>query len=161
LDRPIEIVVAGARNAVLKGRAADGREVSVSVDALPAGEQPVRFGVLFDRSGSTANRIDGAGDASVWSAATNALAVAVTNSLDDGDTMSLWQFDNSVEFLGEAMGRGAAALIGNIGKPQGGTAIGAALQAPMAAPALSTFNLSRRAASASRRSSSAPTAWRR
>jgi hypothetical protein len=138
LDRPIEIVVAGAHNRVLSGRAADGRDVALSIAALPAGERPIRFGVLFDRSGSTADPIDGHGMSavSVWNAARNALSIAVANALSEQDVLSLWQFDNRVEFPGEASGAAAGALIGQIGNPQGGTAIGAALEAALAQEAI-------------------------
>ena len=138
LDRPIEIVVAGARNRVLNGRSADGIDVALSIAALPAGERAIRFGVLFDRSGSTADPIDGHGMSpiSVWNAARNALSIAVANALSERDVLSLWQFDNRVEFLGEASGDAADLLIGKIGNPQGGTAIGAALEAALAQEAI-------------------------
>jgi hypothetical protein len=157
LDRPIEIVVAGAQSSVLNGRSADGRDVTLSIAALPAGERPIRLGVLFDRSGSTADPIDGHGisPVSVWNAARNALSIAVANALSKRDVLSLWQFDNRVEFLGEASGAAAGALIGQIGNPRGGTAIGAALEAALAQEAI------RDVVVITDGRSSAPTAWRR
>ena len=130
LDRPIDITITGMEAKPLHGTASDGRKVKLSVEPLSPGERPIRFGIAFDRSGSTADPLDGndARGVNVWTAAMRALKAALTRALKPGDVMHLWEFDNAVNYLGRADSPSSAlTLAGKIGPPNGGTEIGKAI----------------------------------
>ena len=124
LDRAIEVRIPGAVFGSLDGIAADGRQICLSLAALPGGDDLIDAAVLFDRSGSTGASVEGAG--SLFEAMRHGLTRAL-GGLRDHDRIALWQFDDQVTLLGTSQGPDAADLALQLSGPGGGTELGKAV----------------------------------
>jgi predicted DCC family thiol-disulfide oxidoreductase YuxK len=135
LDAPIDIVVSGWTARKLTGVAADGRQVVLDIAPAPAVEANLDIDVLFDHSGSMSGPATGYCElnASKFDLAKAGLIAAIRHHLRPADRMRLWQFDDSVDYLGEANGADCAALVGTVDGPRGGTEIGRAFDVVVAA----------------------------
>jgi hypothetical protein len=138
LDRAIEISVPGANFGTRQGYDAKGRSVRLSLTPAAAGEGRFDASILFDRSGSTDERISGDGDfpkgrdrGTVWTAMKSGLEQALAE-LRPADLVSLWQFNDACQSLGASSGTKAAALVRKIEKPSGGTELEQAIETALA-----------------------------
>ena len=128
LDRPVVISVTGAIMKPLVGRGADGQRVELTVSPLGSGDAALSAAFLFDRSGSMNEpvMVDGR-RATSWAVAREALQVGLAATARPGDCVSLWQFDDRAERIGQAEGGASVELVKKIGEPRGGTEIGCAV----------------------------------
>jgi hypothetical protein len=128
LDRPIEIVIAGWRRRPLKGISASGRAVTLDIAPAAATRHPLTVDILVDRSGSMNEMAEGTARSrsSKFEIATAALCAAARN-LQPDDTVSIWEFNDSVDRIGEAKGPQVEAMARRILGPDGGTEIGVAI----------------------------------
>ena len=125
LDRAVEITLSEAGFAPVAGVAADGRRVEMQFHPITTGERPLDLAILVDRSGSTATEVGDRGQ-TIWSAMRDGLYHGL-RGLTPSDTVMLWQFDNTCEFLGSGSGPAAAGLLTKLGKPNSGTEMGKAI----------------------------------
>ena len=134
LDQPIDIVVSGWRKRTLAGTAADGRRVTLDIEPMPKADGSLDIDLLFDRSGSMNERAAGDRElpASKLEVARDALAAVARDRLGATDRIRLWQFNDSVDFLGAASGTECQALFFRLPEPAGGTEIGRAFDAVIA-----------------------------
>ncbi|WP_199699280.1 VIT domain-containing protein [Oleomonas cavernae] len=121
LNAPIDLAVTGMMLGMLRGRAADGREVALRITPCGPGEALLNVAVLVDRSGS----MGGGKHHAVVRGLT-----AVADMLGEADLIDLWQFDNELEHVGA--GQPLRDLVARLGEPRGGTEIGGALSGAMA-----------------------------
>jgi Vault protein inter-alpha-trypsin domain len=135
LDAPIDVVVSGWTARKLTGVAADGRQVVLHIAPAPAVEARLDIDLLFDHSGSMSGPATSYSelDATKFDVARVGLIAAIRHHLRSADRMRLWQFDDSVDYLGEASGEKCEALVGTVHDPRGGTEIGRAFDAVCAA----------------------------
>jgi vault protein inter-alpha-trypsin-like protein/VWA domain-containing protein len=131
LDHPIDIVVSGFTPRTLRGVAADGRAVELTIEPIPRSEEPLVVDVLFDRSGSMMERASGDRETvgSKFEVAKAGLLAVARTKLKSGDRLRLWQFNDNVAELGEATGTRIATLIEKLDEATGGTEIGRAFNA--------------------------------
>lgn len=128
LDAPVDIVISGDIWGASKGRAADGRTVTVSVAPDTADEVDIAAAVLVDRSGSMASGASPRGQGSEFTKheAVKAGLTKAAQALKPSDRVELWQFDNSCERI-SGPEIPLVLAIGKLGIPKGGTEIGGAL----------------------------------
>ncbi len=134
LDAPIDIVITGWMHRKLTGIAADRRQVVLDIAPTPAIDACLDIDVLFDHSGSMSDHAVSYSElaASKFDLARSGLVAAIHHHLRPSDRMRLWQFDEQVDYLGEATGPNCEALVGSIQGPRGGTEIGCAFDAVLA-----------------------------
>lgn len=133
LDRALELRVEGGKFGQLRGRAADGRTVNLTLDSPGSGDAALDLHVLVDRSGSTKSPVHD-GSASVWQVMREGL-ISVLADLHVSDRVSLWQFDDTCQLLGSTRGATSAKLAKKLGRPRGGTELGDAIRTALAAGA--------------------------
>lgn len=133
LDAPIDLRVSGWRPGELHGRAADGRFVRLAIE-LPAerADQKLDAAVLVDRSGSMAAPASSHRRGQTKHEVLLQGLREAAKSLRPEDRIDLWQFSDEVQQIDA--GRYADA-IGHLDPPDGGTAIGWALDRVLAARA--------------------------
>lgn len=125
-NRPIDLAVSPWTARPCLGRGADGRRVTLDIRPASVGEAPLHLAILVDRSGSMSGPFGaGAGETK------HAVAVRDLGRLLAGlapaDRVELWEFSNGAQRVGTGRGATAAALVRRLAAPDGGTAIGAAL----------------------------------
>jgi hypothetical protein len=113
LDAPIDIVVDGWSERALEGVAADGRKVTLEIAPAPKTGAAVDIDVLFDHSGSMAERAGGDSEflRSKFEVAKTALLAASKDRLKPSDRVRLWEFNDQVDFVGGASGGDVPALV--------------------------------------------------
>jgi hypothetical protein len=131
LDAPIDIVLSGWTSRNLEGLAADGRRVTLAIEPAPVVDASLDIDVLFDHSGSMGERAVGEHEtrASKFEVAKHGLVAAIDKRLKAADRLRLWQFNDTVQFVGEADGAQCQALIKTLAGPDGGTEVGRAFDA--------------------------------
>jgi hypothetical protein len=131
LDAPIDIAVSGWKPQELKGRAADGRELRLRVSPLEMSNADLDVDLLSDRSGSMNGRADGDAEVrqSKFEVAKCGLRSYAEGRVGDKDRVRVWEFSDSVNFVGEAVGSAVPALVEKLQTPSGGTEFGVALDA--------------------------------
>lgn len=131
LDAPIEIALAGWKPRKLQGVAADGRKVALEVAPAPRGESVLDADLIADRSGSMNEAASGTreiGGESKFDAMMRGLTRYADARVGDDDRMRVWQFDTSVEMVGEGKGKTPLrAAFHAIARPGGSTELGRAL----------------------------------
>ena len=134
LDRPIDIAVAGWSKRTLAGVAADGRQVTLEVEPTPKIDAGLDIDLLFDHSGSMSERAAGDREiaASKFEVARDALAAVARDRLKGADRIRLWQFNDTVDFVGAASGKECNGLVARLSETGGGTEIGRAFDAVIA-----------------------------
>jgi hypothetical protein len=130
LDRAIELQIEGGAFGSLSGVAADGRTVELSLQPARDSHSPLDLHILIDRSGSTASPVSD-GQMSIWQAMRNGLESELS-TLDEDDRVTLWQFDNQCQWLGEAQGPSCGTLVNRLEPPVGGTELSAAIKKTIA-----------------------------
>jgi hypothetical protein len=132
LDAPIDLEVTGWSPRDLIGRAADRRAVTVRIEPTAAGAAPLDVAIMVDHSGSMQEAC--AGDRpglTKHQAAVGALA-RVARTLARSDRVELWEFDDSLTFVGSARSgdkrqHDLDTLVRALSGPRGGTEIGSSL----------------------------------
>jgi hypothetical protein len=133
LDAPIDIVLAGWKAKQLVGVAADGRRVTLDIEPAPTVDASLDIDLLFDHSGSMAEQVVGEREirGSKFDVAKSGLATVARDRIKASDKLRLWEFNDSVRFVGEAAGDWRA-LVAALNPPDGGTEIGRAFDAAIA-----------------------------
>jgi hypothetical protein len=140
LDAPIDLAVGAWPTRTLIGRAADGRTVSLRVEAAPGADRALDVAILVDHSSSMREQCgDGTRDTKHDAVLLGLRTIA--DRITGADTIDLWEFDTALDHLG-SIGRSTErsgertsdllALIGRLTRPRGGTEIGMALTGVMA-----------------------------
>jgi hypothetical protein len=134
LAGPIDIAISGWTPKKLEGIAADGRAVSVEIEPAPKARGELELDVIVDHSGSMEEDAAGGAESllSKFALAQRALASIARTELKPQDRLRLWEFNDTVRFVGEATGADAETLAKQLHPPSGGTEIGAALAAVVA-----------------------------
>ncbi len=131
LDHPIDIAVSSFTPRPLRGVAADGRQVELTIEPLAKTAGPLVVDVLFDHSGSMTERASGNLEiqGTKFEVAKAGLLAVARNRIRSGDGMRLWEFNDHVACLGEATETGVEALVQKLNDTTGGTEIGRAFDA--------------------------------
>lgn len=143
LDAPIDLVVTGPARETLRGRAADGREVALTIRPCVGGDGALDVAFLIDHSGSMNEVCSGASRGVTKHQAVIRGLRSLARRLRDEDGFDLWEFDNQLAHVGstaDTQRRGLFGLGGRLSAgeqmlrlldrlkgPAGGTEIGAAL----------------------------------
>ncbi|HET9148393.1 MAG TPA: VIT and VWA domain-containing protein [Acetobacteraceae bacterium] len=133
LNAPIEIDVAGWEARSISGRAADGRAVSIEFARLDRMDNPLALDLLFDTSLSMSGIATVGPKDSKYSRAKRALAAVAAERLRADDRIRLWTFNATANFEGKFNGPGLGPGLECMRPPNGGTAMGPALNAAIAA----------------------------
>jgi len=124
LDKALHLICPETEFGLIEGYDAEGRHIELSLAPLPAGERSLKMSILFDRSGSTSEIVDGR--KTVWQAMHEGLN-ATLKTLRRSDRVEIWDFDSECRHLGGANGPEANKLMQLVGDPRGGTELGEAL----------------------------------
>ncbi|MCM8627674.1 vWA domain-containing protein, partial [Accumulibacter sp.] len=143
LDAPIDLVVTCPTRETLRGRAADGREVALTIRPYVGGDGALDVAFLIDHSGSMNEVCSGASRGVTKHQAIILGLRSLARRLRDEDAFDLWEFDNQLAHVGSTSDTQRRGLFGLGGKlsagerllrlldrlkdPAGGTEIGAAL----------------------------------
>ena len=135
LDAPIDITVSGFVPRALEGIAADGRRVTLHIEPTPVADASLDIDLLFDRSGSMNERASSARDraATKYTVAKGGLVTAIGARFKGADRMRLWEFNDGVHCVGEESGTACKRLVEALRGPDGGTEVGHAIEAAIAA----------------------------
>jgi len=135
LDAPIDITVSGFVPRALEGIAADGRRVTLHIEPAPVADASLDIDLLFDRSGSMNERVSSDRDRSAtkYTVAKAGLVTAIGQHFKPADRMRLWEFNEAVHCVGEASGTDCKRLAQALRGPDGGTELGRAIEAAIAA----------------------------
>ena len=135
LDAPIDITVSGFVPRALEGIAADGRRVTLHIEPAPIAEATLSIDLLFDRSGSMNERASSDRDrgATKYTVAKAGLASAIGEHFKPADRMRLWEFNEGVHCVGDGSGTTCKGLVQALRGPDGGTEVGRAIEAAIAA----------------------------
>jgi hypothetical protein len=106
----------------------------LEVEPTPKIDAGLDIDLLFDHSGSMSERAAGDREiaASKFEVARDALAAVARDRLKGADRIRLWQFNDTVDFVGAASGKECNALVGRLSETGGGTEIGRAFDAVIA-----------------------------
>jgi hypothetical protein len=131
LDAPIDIAVSGWTIAGLEGIAADGRKVTLDIAPAATAGAGLDIDLLFDHSGSMAERAAGSLDASAskFQVAREGLLAVARNRLKATDRIRLWEFNDKVDCVGEGTGPACEHVVRRLRSPDGGTEITRAFDA--------------------------------
>jgi hypothetical protein len=133
LDAPIDLEVDGWTPRELRGRAADGRAVTLRIEPAAGGDGALDVALLVDHSGSMAE--DCVSTRALTKHATVVLALDVmAKRLQADDALDLWEFSDACHQVGSLDGESAdgAAPSRLFSQPHGGTSIGPALETVIA-----------------------------
>ena len=132
-DAPIDVNVEGWQPGLLRGRAADGREVTLSIEPGPEADGRLDAAVLVDRSASMLSDCEGSGTAlplSKHEAVKRSLR-GLASELDPSDRLALWEFSYSCTPVGngeQTSPKSFEALVEDLQPPSGGTEVGEAIK---------------------------------
>lgn len=141
LNAPIDLFVTNAAAQVLRGMAADGREVTLRVSPHRGGDGALNVAVLVDRSGSMSTACSAQNAAVTKHEAVVRGLKNVAEELGEADIIDLWEFDDQFKHVGSSHDPGSRnkdgrqRLLSRIARLRGsggGTEIGAALSGTMA-----------------------------
>ena len=135
LDAPIDITVSGFVPRALEGIAADGRRVTLHIEPSPVADASLDIDLLFDRSGSMNERVSSDRDrgATKYEVAKAGLVTAIGEHFKPADRMRLWEFNEGVHCVGDGSGTACKGLVQALRGPDGGTEVGRAIEAAIAA----------------------------
>lgn len=126
LDKAIELQFPNEKFGSLVGQSGDGRNVRIDMRPIAETERPLELAIVFDRSRSTASRVDVVGDRSIAEAMKYGLSGALS-ALRPDDQINLWQFNQSCELVGVSKGPDVTRLIHKLEEPDGGTQLADAI----------------------------------
>jgi hypothetical protein len=132
LDRPIDLFVTDASQQTLHGKAADGREVVMSIKPQASADRALDVALLLDGSGSMGSASSSRGQGRTKHQAMVDGLLASAERLGEADAIDLWGFNDTLRHVGSTgsgsrPGRALSALLDRLAPPQGGTEIGQAL----------------------------------
>jgi hypothetical protein len=147
LNRPIDLAVLGWQVRSLHGLGADGRHITLKVEGVPNEDAPVEVAIVADRSGSMAEPLSGE-----YRRLTKHYALlrglrALARAAMAHDFFDLWQFNDGLDHAGSSLDcrdqdvedhakpdseQALLSLVNRLGRPEGGTEIGEALEEVMA-----------------------------
>lgn len=132
LDRPIDLFVTGASPQTLHGKAADGREVVMSIRPQAGADRGLDVALLLDGSGSMGSASSSRGPGRTKHQAMVDGLAAIAGRLGEADAIDLWSFNDTLRHVGSTgrgnrPGQALPALVDRLAAPQGGTEIGRAL----------------------------------
>lgn len=132
LDRPIDLFVTDASQQTLHGKAADGREVVMSIKPQASADRALDVALLLDGSGSMGSASSSRGQGRTKHQAMVDGLLASAERLGEADAIDLWWFNDTLRHVGSTgsgsrPGRALSALLDRLAPPQGGTEIGQAL----------------------------------
>jgi Vault protein inter-alpha-trypsin domain/von Willebrand factor type A domain len=136
LDAPIVIDITGGALRPVRGIAADGRGVTLTVTPAPGGDAALDAELLIDRSGSMNSAVTGAAGSPSKFAVVQAGLREAAGMLYPQDRIGLWEFADRPVRVTPRRGTGFAAAIEALTAPQGGTELGSALAAAAAEAAV-------------------------
>ena len=131
-DAPIDIEVSGWRLGTVRGRAADGREVTLEIEPCPQAVGSLDAAMLVDRSSSMLSRCEGGGSAPYLTKheAIKRSLRGLVSDMGPADRLRLWEFSYNCTPVGDGKPTSQEAfeaLIENLQSPSGGTEIGEAI----------------------------------
>ena len=132
LDQAIEIHNVGAEFGTVCGKTSNGGHVSIKLEHIPIKKGALDIAILCDRSASTLCRSSKGSQISVFDGIRNSVIDAARH-LRPTDRISLWQFNDSCELVGNARGAKLTALVHKMEDPAGGTELGRAIKTATAA----------------------------
>lgn len=126
LNRPIDLIVEGWRSGTLTGRGADGRAISLGLEAAPDRASPLNIAILVDHSGSMQERASGGAHGGTLTKHDHVLVALrlLADRLSGEDKIDLWEFDDNARRIGSGK---LGQLVNQLSPPAGGTEIGMAL----------------------------------
>lgn len=138
-DAPVELAVVGGRPRTLQGLGADGEGIALSIAPAGPGDLTLDAAILLDRSGSMETAACFGRRAITTHQAAVAALAEIGRDLRDDDAVDLWEFSDAPSPVAAdprdplpASARFRAAL-DRLSAPDGGTEIGRALEAVLAA----------------------------
>jgi hypothetical protein len=131
LDAPINVEVMNWTARDIEGRMADGKAVTLAIRPAAVSEANLDAAVLVDHSGSMSELCATTGRVTKHAAVLLGLSEA-GDDLRDGDRLNLWQFDDGADDLGTFNAHDWRSGLRLLSGPQGGTQIGASLDALLA-----------------------------
>ena len=132
-DAPIDVEVEGWMPGTLRGRAADGREVTLRIEPCPEAEGDLDAALLVDRSASMLDDCEGSGAAlplTKHEAVKRSLR-GLASGLDSANKLSLWEFSYDCTSVGDGNQTSPKffeKLVEDLQPPSGGTEIGNAIK---------------------------------
>lgn len=130
LNQPIDLAVSGWTPRDHKGRAADGRMVTVRIEPASVAEAPLDVAILVDHSGSMNEPCSAPGSLTKHQALSDGLR-RLGDALTGSDRIDLWEFNDSPTQIGTAEARPrAGGILGFLGRPQGINDLAARLRPP-------------------------------
>jgi hypothetical protein len=126
LNRPIDLIIEGWRSGIVTGSAADGRNISLDLQAAPYRAAPLNIAILVDHSGSMQEKASAGAHGGTLTKHDHVLAALrlMADRLSAEDRIDLWEFDDIARRIGSGM---LGHLVNQLSPPAGGTEIGAAL----------------------------------
>jgi hypothetical protein len=132
LNAAIDIEVVGWKPRTLRGRAADGRAVALTIEPYAAGDSALDAAALIDHSGSMSECCSTSDGLTKHEAVRSAIEV-LTRRLGASDIVDLWEFSSGLRHVGSTRATSLADLARQLAGPSGGTEIGRALEGVLAA----------------------------
>lgn len=124
LNHPIDLVIDDWRPGPVRGTAADGRAVSLTLQPAPDRNSALNIAILVDHSGSMQHQASSGMHASSKHDHAVAALRKLAGALSAGDTVDLWEFATHTRQIG--VGK-LDQLVAHLSAPSGGTEIGTAL----------------------------------
>ncbi|WP_162918964.1 VIT domain-containing protein [Taklimakanibacter deserti] len=127
LNRPIDLIVEGWRSGTLTGIGADGRAVSLTLEAAPDRTAPLDIAILVDHSGSMQEKASAGAHGGTLTKHDHVIAALrlLADRLSAEDRIDLWQFSDNANRIGSGK---LGQLVSHLAAPAGGTEIGYALE---------------------------------
>lgn len=132
LDRPVEIEVTGSPARVLRGLAADGRTVELTISPAPLGEDDLDGALLVDISGSMSEPATCCYEDRGRAPSKHEVAMlglqAIATGLRAADRMEVWEFNGTARLVGSGEGaEGVGRAVSRVSSPTGGTELGTSI----------------------------------
>jgi hypothetical protein len=128
LNTPIDIDIVGWNARELRGQAADGSAVALTVAPGGGGEAALDLAMIVDHSGSMAERCSALQSGGITKhEAVRGPIEALARELGRADTVDLWEFNTGLRHVGSTRATALHELARQLAGPDGGTEIGGAL----------------------------------
>jgi hypothetical protein len=133
LNAPIDIEVVGWSPRELKGAAADGSAVALTIAPSAAGEAALDIAMIVDHSGSMEERCSPLQRSGITKhEAVRGAIKGVARQLRRSDAVDLWEFNTEFRHVGSSREATLYELANHLHGPSGGTEIGQALHGALA-----------------------------
>jgi len=127
LNRPIDLIVEGWRSGTVMGMGADGRAISLTLEATPGRTVPLDIAILADHSGSMQEKASAGPHGGTLTKHDHVIAALrlLADRLSAEDRIDLWEFNDNAHRIGSGK---LGHLVSHLAAPAGGTEIGYALE---------------------------------